>query len=485
MEEENNSSNSTEIENETNEKVENKKLSKKNIGVIIAVIVIFFIIIVLVFKGLMKSNKSNKGNKNSDSNISETDKIAVEKIELDQEELAMLPTDEIILVATITPDDASDKGIKWTSSDESVAIVDNIGKVSARSIGSTTITATTTDGEFTATCRIVVSEDVIKVKELNLSKSSLTLGIDTYEKIDTEIIPTNATNKGVIWKSSDESIATVSSTGLITGKKEGTTTITATTKDGNFEKSVRVTVKKIEIEKIELPEKEVVELGKNKTLEYKVLPKNAPSQELVWKSSDESIATVDSKGKVTGKKEGKTTITVMTKDEKVKSKCTITVSKPVAVTGISFEPKILILNEGETRTLKVSVSPSNAVNNKYRWDKGKTNYNIADVVDGKVTGKKVGETTVSVISDEGNFTDTCKILVNPNPTYYKVIFKKDNDEYTLKSVTRKGSEVSFKNVEYNGSTINKGDKISDTSSKSATVIIDSKTKLSGVSISVE
>lgn len=482
MKEDNNSSTSTENTNKTTEKVENRELSKKKIGIIIVITIVIFLVIVLVVKGLMKGEKPKK---NNDSEVSDTEKIAVEKIELDQDELAILPTDEIILVATITPDDATNKKIKWKSSDESVAVVDSEGKVSAKSIGSTTITATTEDGEFTASCRVVVSEDVVKVRELNLSKSSLTLGIDAYEKIDTEIIPTNATNKGIMWKSEDESIAIVSSSGLITGKKEGTTTITATTKDGNFEKSVRVTVKKVELEKIELPEKEVVELGKNKTLEYKVLPKNAPSQELVWKSSDVSIATVDSKGKVTGKKEGKTTITVMTKDEKVKSKCTVTVSKPVAVTGIKFSTKILTLQEGETKSLGVSVIPNNAVNNTYRWNKDNTDTSIADVIDGKVTGKKVGETTISVKSDEGEFTDTCKILVNPNPTYYKVIFKKDNDEYTLKSVTRKGSEVSFKNVEYNGSTLNIGDKISDTSSKSATVIIDSKTKLSRVQIVLE
>lgn len=482
MKEDNNSSTSTENTNKTTEKVENRELSKKKIGIIIVITIVIFLVIVLVVKGLMKGEKPKK---NNDSEVSDTEKIAVEKIELDQDELAILPTDEIILVATITPDDATNKKIKWKSSDESVAVVDSEGKVSAKSIGSTTITATTEDGEFTASCRVVVSEDVVKVKELNLSKSSLTLGIDAYEKIDTDIIPTNATNKGIMWKSEDESIAIVSSSGLITGKKEGTTTITATTKDGNFEKSVRVTVKKIELENIELPEKEVVELGKSKTLEYKLLPKNAPSEDLVWKSSDVSIATVDSKGKVTGKKEGKTTITVMTKDEKVKSKCTVTVSKPVAVTGIKFSTKILTLQEGETKSLGVSVIPNNAVNNTYRWNKDNTDTSIADVIDGKVTGKKVGETTISVKSDEGEFTDTCKILVNPNPTYYKVIFKKDNDEYTLKSVTRKGSEVSFKNVEYNGSTLNIGDKISDTSSKSATVIIDSKTKLSGVQISIE
>lgn len=483
MEEENNSSNSTEDLNNTTEKVENKKLSKKNIGIIIAIIVIVFLIILLVVKGLMNGNKSKKDN--SGSNISEADKIAVEKIELDQNELAMLPTDEIILVATITPDDATDKGIKWKSSDESVAVVDNIGKVSAKSIGFTTITATTTDGEFTASCRIVVSEDVIKVKELNLSKSSLTLGIDTYEKIDSEIIPANATNKGIMWKSEDESIATVSSNGLITGKKEGTVNVVATTKDGNFEKTVRVIVKKIELENIELPEKETVELGKSKTLEYKLLPKNAPSQELVWKSENEKIATVDDKGKVTGKKEGKTKITVMTKDEKIKSTCTVKVSKPVAVTGIKFSTSILTLKEGETKSLGVKISPDNAINNKYRWNKDDTDYSIADIVDGKVKGKKVGETTVSVVSDEGDFTDTCKIIVTPDPALYKVIFKKDNDDYVLKNVTKKGSEVSFQEIEYNGSILNKGDKVSDISSKSATVIIDSNTKLSGVQVTIE
>ena len=420
----------------------------------------------------------------------ETGTEAVTGVELDQTEAAILPTDSILLIATVEPSDAKDKTVTWKSSDESVATVDEDGNVTAKSIGFTTITVTTNDGEFTATCRVVVSEDVVKITGLSLSKKSITLGIDETEKINTEITPSNATNKGIIWKSDDPKIATVSSTGVIRGIKKGETTITATTKDGSITESIKVKVKEVSVEKIEISSKDTVELGKTKELEYKVLPTNAVDKELVWESSNESVATVDSNGKVTGKKEGKTAvITVKTKDGKVSSTCKVTVSKPVAVTGISFEPSSLILKEGESKNLKVTISPSNAVNTKYQWDKSKTDSNVADVVDGKVTAKSVGETDVSVKSDDGGHMATCHIKVNPDPSLYKVVLKVDeNGIYTLVGVTKNNKDISFNEVVYGGSTLSKGDTISsDTynANKTAKVIIDSNISVEGVSVTLK
>ena len=136
------------------------------------------------------------------------------------------------LTATITPNYATNKGVTWSSSNTSVATVSTTGLVTAKSPGTATITCTAKDGSgVKATCSITVNNILVTNITLNSTSKSLDVG-NTYQLTAT-VTPINATNKGVTWSSSNTSVATVSTTGLVTAKSPGTATITCTAKDGS------------------------------------------------------------------------------------------------------------------------------------------------------------------------------------------------------------------------------------------------------------
>ena len=170
---------------------------------------------------------------------SEPQPIKVTGITLNSSSLSLIEGETADLTATISPKDADNKTVIWSSSNGSVAGVSN-GKVTALSPGSTTITAKSDDGGFTATCVVSVAPRVIAVTSITLSKTELTLVEGESETITATVQPDNATNKTVTWSSSDVTIAVVEG-GKITAVKEGTTTISA--KAGEQSSTCKVIVK--------------------------------------------------------------------------------------------------------------------------------------------------------------------------------------------------------------------------------------------------
>lgn len=368
-------------------------------------------------------------------------------VSIDQKEVAVLPGDTIPLVATVEPSDARDKTVTWSSSDESIVTVDDEGKITAKSVGSATITVTTNDKKYTAECRVVVSDNVVKVTGISLSTDKLTLAVGDAERIEATVTPNNATNKGVTWSSSDSMIATVSSTGVIRAVSDGEATITASTKDGDYKETIKVKVEKISVTSLKV-ENLTVGVGKSAEISYKVLPTNAADKTVTWKSTDESIATIDKKGKVTGVKAGTVKIIGTTTDGEKKGTATVTVTKPVEVTGVSFKGcPTSPLEVGSTAQLTVNVSPSNAANKQYKWDTSKTN-GVITISNGKITAKQEGTATVSVTTNDGGFTATCDVTVIPKKvvkTYTYTVKEEQEDEqapvYLYISVLENGTDV--------------------------------------------
>lgn len=142
-------------------------------------------------------------------------------------------TDELItgqadkLIATVTPDDAVDKSVAWSTSDSSIVSVDSNGAITAKKAGTATITASTVNGK-TATCTVTVKDPTT----ITLNKDTDKLEEGTTDLLSATVTPDDIASKGVTWKSDNPYIASVDSTGTITGKNEGTATITATTIDG-------------------------------------------------------------------------------------------------------------------------------------------------------------------------------------------------------------------------------------------------------------
>ena len=239
------------------------------------------------------------------------------------------------LTATVLPANATNKSVTWTSSDANTVTVSN-GALTAKKAGQATITVTSAaDTSKKAQCTVTVTDAVVPVTGVTVSPASLELQLQTGKTvtgtITANVSPSNATNKEVVWTSSNTKVATVSN-GTVTANAAGTVTITATTKDGGKKATCTVTVKAAQIPVTGVtvnPASLVLQLETGKvvtgTITATVLPDNASDKAVTWTSSYPAVATVDSYGNVIAKSAGTTAITVKTTDGGKTATCTVTV----------------------------------------------------------------------------------------------------------------------------------------------------------------
>ena len=220
------------------------------------------------------------------------------------------------LEASVYPSNAEDKTISWESSDTSVLTVSSTGSLTAVGVGTATITAKTSRGtskKFTITVNEVMAESI------SITNNDTEILIEDTQTLECEFSPENTTDKTIEWSSSDESVISVSSDGEIIANKLGTATITATHKE--LTDSIDIEVKPIDAESIEivLPDDTEtndngipkVSKGSEIQLKTEILPENTTYKEVEWSVSDETIATIDKDGVLTGT--GTITITATAK----------------------------------------------------------------------------------------------------------------------------------------------------------------------------
>ena len=167
--------------------------------------------------------------------------VPVTGVELDETLLSMDIDDEVTLVATVLPADATNKKVTWDSSAPAIASVDENGLVKAIAAGQATITATTEDGEFPAACEVTVNAATIAVTSVELDAASVSIMTGAGYTLTATVLPAEATDKEVTWESSDEAVVTVED-GVVTAVGEGEATITVITDDGGHEAECTVTV---------------------------------------------------------------------------------------------------------------------------------------------------------------------------------------------------------------------------------------------------
>lgn len=357
------------------------------------------------------------GNKSASCSVTvEAKNIAVSGVTLNKTSLTIVEGQSEVLTATVLPEDATDKTLSWVTDNESVVIVDSNGKVTAVKKGSATITVVTKDGNKSATCEVVVEPKIVSVTGVELDKTSITLTEGESEALNVTVLPEDASNKSVTWKSSAPSIASVNTEGKITAHKEGSTTITVTTDDGEKIASCEVIVKAIVIPVTNVAlniANTTIEEGESLILEATVYPENATNQTITWESSNSSVAVVDSHGNVSAIKAGKAIISVITEDENKKASCEVTVeAKHVSVSGIRLNKTSLVLVDGDIETLTATVLPDDATNKAIRWTS--SNNGVATVDDGVITTIGPGNTSITVTTDDGNFSATCLLEVKRN-----------------------------------------------------------------------
>ena len=244
----------------------------------------------------------------------------------------------------------------------------------------------------------------VPVSSVTISRPSAELVIGETVQITATVIPSDATDKNILWSSANPSVATVSNGGLVTAVAEGSTEITASA--GGKKASCKVTVSKkvVEVSSVELNKTELsLVKGASETLIATVNPADATNKTIIWDSRDASVASVDGDGKVTALAGGTTVITAMASG-KVAS-CTVTVSVPVE--SLSLDQTSVILAENESITLTATVGPADATDKTVTWSS--SNPAIATVEDGKVTAIKEGSATIT--AKAGEKSATCQVTV--------------------------------------------------------------------------
>ena len=328
--------------------------------------------------------------------------VAVRNVTLNKAAVELTTAGETAtLVATVAPANAANKAVTWASSNPAVATVEN-GVVTAVANGVATITVTTVDGGKTAACAVTVNIPV-PVTGVSLDKTEVELvAAGETATLAATVAPADATNKAVTWASSNPAVATVEN-GVVTAVANGTATITVTTVDGGKTATCAVTVDipPVDVTGVSLNRDTLtVREGRTSTLlTATVAPANATNKNVTWASEDETIATVDQNGKVTGVAIGTTRIVVTTEDGAYTAACTVNVTK--------------------------------ASSSGYGIASSERDHSIT-------VNSKVENAKVTVDKDKAKEGETCIIKVEPKDGYYPsavIVTDKNGDKVTATRVS--------------------------------------------------
>jgi uncharacterized protein YjdB len=168
--------------------------------------------------------------------------VPVTGVSLNKTSLELKVGDKDNLIATVLPENASNKDFVFSSSKPEVVTISENGEVTALKKGNASIKVTTVDGGYIATCRVKVADATIPVTGVSISEGSIELNVSETKSLSVTVLPSNATNQGVTFTSSNLNIATVDENGLITAISEGQTTIIVTTDEGGYQDFVTVVV---------------------------------------------------------------------------------------------------------------------------------------------------------------------------------------------------------------------------------------------------
>jgi uncharacterized protein YjdB len=270
-------------------------------------------------------------------------KVSVTGVSLDRHTLSMtVGSASETLVATMTPAGATNQSVIWSSSATAVATVTPTGVVTPIGEGTAMITVTTVEGGFTDRCTVSVGAPVA-VTGVLLDKTNLSLAVGWVpETLVATVTPSNATNKNVSWWSSDASVATVTQDGVVSPRAIGTTSVEVITEDGNFSKACQVSVgERVAVTGVSLDRRNLSLIVGSAAplLVATVEPSSATNRNLIWSSSNASVATVNQSGQVSARGAGVATITVTTEDGGFISTCKVTATETVGWLMSYFGPE--------------------------------------------------------------------------------------------------------------------------------------------------
>ena len=337
--------------------------------------------------------------------------------------------------ANYNPSNVTDKVLYWSSSNENVATVSE-GNVKAVGEGTATITATSRDGNKTATCKVNVTRVDKALKSITMKQSNITLEEGKTGWIGVNYNPSDASDKVLYWTSSNTDVATVSE-GNIKAIREGTATLTATSRDGGRTATCKVTVTSpiVHVQSISLKTTSLTMRPGDKTTVYAVYnPSNVTDKVLTWTSSNTDVATV-SEGNVTAVGVGTATITAKSRDGGKTATCKVTVSDgTVKLESISLKTTSLSMKKGDKTTVYAVYNPSNVTDKVLYWSS--SNENVATVSEGNVTAVGAGTATITAKSRDGGKTASCTVTVTDGTIKVQSISLKSTTEILTKGSTK-------------------------------------------------
>jgi len=319
------------------------------------------------------------------------------------------------LFATVNPGNATNKGVTWSSSAEAVATVASDGTVTGKAVGTAIITArSAADTTKFATCTVNVFVQTISVTGVTLNRATMPLNVGASGTLIATVSPDNASIDAVEWISSNSLVASVDSTGIVTGVSAGSAVITVRTVDGKKEATCTVTVSNVPVTGITLNQTTLsLVLGNSFKLVPTVAPTNATNKAVTWSSSNTARVTVDSDGNVTAVGTGSGTVTITARSVSntgVTATCAVTVTT-IAVTGVSLDRTTMSLVVGDKDKLVATVAPDTATNKAVTWSSNNTGRATVDS-EGNVTAVGAGAVTITATSvSNTNRSATCAVTV--------------------------------------------------------------------------
>ena len=336
----------------------------------------------------------------------------VESVVLNPDNSVLEVGESLPIVATVLPEDVIDKTVVWTSSNTTVATVDENGVVTALAPGECVIMASCAN--VMGTCQIRVKDPFIPADSIVVIGSKNEIEIGEILVLEAIVYPDNATDARLTWESSDNSIAKVvehgMTQGIVTGMAPGTCDIYAVCGEVRIKGTFQITVKNpvVYAESVVLdPAEAELEVGGTIEITATVSPDNVTNPNLVWQSSDEAVATVSQDGVVTAVGPGSCDITATC--GKTVGTCQVTVQEPIIFAeSVVLNPAEAELEVGGTIEITATVSPENVTNPELIWQS--SDEDVATVnQNGVVTA--VGPGSCNITATCGEAVGTCHITV--------------------------------------------------------------------------
>lgn len=347
--------------------------------------------------------------------------IMAESLQLNTNSVVLKVSENQTLSAEVLPANTTNKLITWESSDPTTVTVDANGKLTAKTIGIATVTASTDNGKI-ATCTVNVVAYTIPVESVVLNYKTYSLFVGDSIKITASAFPESASNKSISWSTDKTSIATVSNSGLVVGKDVGIARITASSINGVVDTCV-VTVKPIPAESVRISPSIVnLTVGEQTQINVTFTPQNATYKFLTW-TIDTAIATISSAGLLTARSVGVTTLKVKSYDGK-EDAIQVKIASDIIYVEEILLPDTITVNIDEELELSPSFLPVTANRTSLTWKI--QNSSIASVNAGKLKGLVAGRTTLTATTENAK-QKTVTVVVNPLPVSYVAIVPQQLD----------------------------------------------------------